>query len=138
MNAYTLKNLQVGITESFTAVVTEEKMEQFYAITGDNSPIHMSDEAAQKRGHNGRVVYGMLGASFFSTLAGVYLPGETCLLLSVDSKFTKPIYIGDTLTISGTITEINETFGTITVKTSITNQNGQKVTRGSYQAKITQ
>ena len=40
----------------------------------------------------------MLGASFFSTLAGVYLPGEHCLLHGVECKFAKPIFIGDTLT----------------------------------------
>lgn len=136
MNAYTIADLQIGHTESFTATITEEKMQQFYALSGDNSPIHMSDEVARAHGHAGRVVYGMLGASFFSTLAGVYLPGETCLLLSVDTKFAKPIYIGDTLTISGTVSEIDETFGTIVVKAVITNQHNQKVTRGVIRAKV--
>lgn len=136
MNAYTLADLQVGHAESFTTTVTEEKMEQFYALSGDDSPIHMSDEAARAHGHAGRVVYGMLGASFFSTLAGVYLPGETCLLMSVDTKFVKPIYIGDTLTVSGTVSEIDETFGTIVIKAVITNQNNQKVTRGVIRAKV--
>lgn len=136
MNAFTLANLQVGQTESFTTTVTEEKMAQFYAITGDNSPIHMDDAAAKKRGHKGRVVYGMLGASLFSTLAGVYLPGATCLLHSVEAKFIKPVYIGDTLTVTGKVHEINETFGTITIKGVITNQNGEKVTRGLIQAGV--
>ena len=36
------------------------------------------------------------------------------------------------LTVSGTVTEVNETFREITVKAAITNQNGQKVTRGSH------
>lgn len=136
MNAYTIADLELGHTESFTTVITEEKMAQFYALSGDNSPIHMSDEAAKAHGHESRVVYGMLGASFFSTLAGVYLPGETCLLLGVDTKFSKPIYIGDTLTISGTVSEIDETFGTIVVKALIVNQNNQKVTRGVIRAKV--
>lgn len=136
MNSYTLAELSPGMTEEFTVTITEEMMQQFYAITGDCSPIHMDEAYAAGRGYPGRVVYGMLGASFFSTLAGVYLPGEHCLLHSVETKFAKPVMIGDTLTISGKVAEVSETFGEITVKASITNQNGQKVTRGVIKAGV--
>lgn len=138
MNHYTLQDLQQGQSESFTYTVTQEKMRLFYELTGDDSPIHMSDAAAAKRGHKGRVVYGMLGASLFSTLAGVYLPGSTCLLHSVEAKFVKPVYIGDVLTVTGTIHEINDTFGEITIKAVITNTSGQKVTRGLIKAGVEQ
>lgn len=134
MNSYTLADLAVGTTESFTVTVTEEMMAQFYAITGDNSPIHMDAAYAAGRGYPGRVVYGMLGASMVSTLAGVYLPGEHCLLHQVDSKFAKPVFIGDTLTVTGKVAEVNDTFQQITVKFTITNQDGKKVTRGQYVA----
>lgn len=136
MNSYTLAELSPGLTESFTVTVTDEMMRQFYAITGDCSPIHMDAEYAAGRGYPGRVVYGMLGASFFSTLAGVYLPGEHCLLHSVEAKFAKPVMIGDTLTVSGKVAEVSETFGEVTIKATITNQNGQKVTRGLIKAGV--
>ncbi len=136
MNSYTLAELRPGMTESFTVTVTEEKMELFRQLSGDESPIHIDPEYAQQRGYPGRVCYGMLGASFFSTLAGVYLPGEHCLLHSVESKFAKPIFIGDTLTVTGVVDEVNETFSEITIKASITNQNGKKVTRGIIKAGV--
>lgn len=132
MNSYTLADLAVGTTEQFTVTVTAEMMDAFYAITGDNSPIHMDADYAAGRGYPGRVVYGMLGASMVSTLAGVYLPGEHCLLHQVDSKFAKPVFIGDTLTVTGKVAEVNETFSQIVVKFTITNQDGKKVTRGQY------
>ena len=130
MNRYTLQSLAPGVTEQFSVTVTEEMMRRFCEITGDVSPIHIDETFAKQNGHKGRVVYGMLSASLFSTLAGVYLPGETCLLHSVESRFAKPVYIGDTLTISGTVQEIHETFGEIVIKAAITNQNGEKVVRG--------
>lgn len=136
MNSYTLAELRPGMTESFTVTVTEEKMELFRQLSGDESPIHIDAEYAQQRGYPGRVCYGMLGASFFSTLAGVYLPGEHCLLHSVESKFAKPVFVGDTLTITGVVDEVNETFSEITIKASITNQNGKKVTRGIIKAGV--
>lgn len=136
MNRYTLEQIQPGLTESFTTTVTEEKMQLFFALTGDNSPIHVSEQTAQARGHSGRVVYGMLCASLFSTLAGVYLPGETCLLHSVEAKFASPVYIGDTLTVTGTVQEVNQTFGEITIKAAIVNQHGKRVTRGLIKAGV--
>lgn len=136
MNRYTLASLRVGQTEGFEVALTEQKMRLFCEATGDVSPIHMDDAAARARGHSGRVVYGMLCASFFSTLAGVYLPGERCLLHSVEAKFIRPVYVGDVLYVSGTVQEINETFSTITVKAVITNQHGEKVTRGVIKAGV--
>ena len=136
MNSYTLADLTVGTTESFTTEITAEKMELFYRLTGDNSPIHIDEDYAKGRGYTGRVVYGMLGGSLFSTLAGVYLPGEHCLLHSVECKFVKPVFIGDVLTVTGVVSEINDTFGEITVKAVITNQDGKKVTRGLMKAGV--
>lgn len=138
MNHYRLADLTPGVTESFTVTITEEMMAQFYAITGDNSPIHMDADYAAGRGYPGRVVYGMLGASFLSTLAGVYLPGEHCLLHGVDLKFAKPIFIGDTLTVTGVVDEVNDTFREITIKASIVNQIGKKVTRAVIRAGVAQ
>lgn len=134
VNHYTLADCKVGLEESFVVPVTEEKMKLFYELSGDDSPIHMDKDYAKGRGYEGRVCYGMLQASFFSTLAGVYLPGEHCLLHSVEAKFVKPVFIGDVLTVSGKITEVDETFGVITIKANIFNQNEQKVCRGIIKA----
>ena len=130
MNHYTLAEMTPGLTEEFTVTVTAEMMDAFCAITGDISPIHMDADYAQKRGYPGRVVY----ASFFSTLAGVYLPGEHCLLHGVECKFAKPIFIGDTLTVRGTVTHVSEIGSEAEIKAVITNQNGQRVTRGIIKA----
>ena len=115
MNHYTLAEMTPGLTEEFTVTVTPEMMDAFRAITG-------------------RVVYGMLGASFFSTLAGVYLPGEHCLLHGVECKFAKPIFIGDTLTVKGTVVGVSEIGSEAEIKAVITNQDGKRVTRGIIKA----
>ena len=111
-------------------------MELFYRLTGDNSPIHMDAEYAAQRGYENRVMYGMLGASLFSTLAGVYLPGEHCLLHSVECKFAKPVSLGETLTVRGEIAEVNETFREVTIKGTILNAEGKKVTRAVIKAGV--
>lgn len=71
-------------------------------------------------------------------MAGVYLPGEHCLLHSVECKFAKPVLVGETLTVHGEITEINETFREITIKGIIFNAEGKKVTRAIIKAGVAQ
>ena len=134
MNHYTMADMTPGRTEEFTVTVTAEMMDAFCALTGDTSPIHIDEGYARERGYPGRVVYGMLGASFFSTLAGVYLPGEHCLLHGVECKFAKPVFIGDTLTVRGTVVRVSEIGNEAEIKAVITNQNGQRVTRGVIKA----
>ena len=105
-------------------------------MTGDVNPLHTDETFAKEKGYGSNVAYGMLTASFLSTLAGVYLPGERSLIHSVESKFTKPVYVGDTLKISGQVTECNEMFSVFTMKTTIVNQKGEKVLRGKMQVGI--
>lgn len=130
MNHYRFEDLSVGTEESFEVDITEEMMEQFYRITGDENPLHRDPAFANQMGYENRVVYGMLTSSFFSSLAGVYLPGERSLIHRVETEFPKPVFIGDHLTITGKIQEMNETFQTIVLKVVITNQKKEKVCRG--------
>lgn len=111
-------------------------MKQFLEITGDINPLHNDEDYAQKKGYVGKVAYGMLTASFVSTLGGVYLPGKYCLIQSIESKFTEPVYIGDRLTILGVITELHESVKQVVIKFTIMNQNQKKVCRGTLKAGV--
>lgn len=133
MNDYRYAELTVGQKEEFLVVVTEEMMTSFQKITGDVNPLHIDEEfvASHYTFGKGRVVYGMLTASFFSTLAGVYLPGKYCLIQSVETKFIYPVFIGDKLLVSGVISELNDCVKQIVLKVTITNQDGKKVVKGT-------
>lgn len=84
MNEYTYEQIAEGHTESFQVTLTEEMMEQFLRITGDVNPLHRDAAYARTRHYADKVVYGMLTSSFYSTLAGVYLPGKYSLIHSVE------------------------------------------------------
>lgn len=133
MNTYTFDELKVGMSESFQVTITEAMLDSFKGITGDVNPLHNDEEFAKAKGHVGRVAYGMLTASFLSTLAGVYLPGEKSLIQQVETKFASPVYIGDELTVKGEIAELVESVQRLTLKVTITNQNGKKVLRGKME-----
>lgn len=130
MNRYTYDEINIGHKESFTVTVTESDRDKFRDITGDVNPLHNDPEYAKSMGHDKCVVFGMLTASYLSTLAGVYLPGEKSLIQKTDVAFRKPVYIGDTLTVSGEVIEKNDTFNLLTVKVEIKNQDDVKVVKG--------
>ena len=130
MNRYTYDEIKVGQSESFTVKITEDMLDSFEKITGDVNPLHNSVDYAVSRGFSGRVCYGMLTSAFLSTLAGVYLPGEKSFIHSVRINYMKPVTIGDTLTVSGTVKEKDERFRIITLKTDIYDDKERKVVRG--------
>lgn len=136
MNEYTYEQIGVGHKESFDVTVTEEMMEHFLQITGDRNPLHMDAEYAVTRNYADRVVYGMLTSSFYSTLAGVFLPGKYSLIHSVESKFLRPVYVGDTLMVSGTVKEKEDAYRMLILNLLIENQKGEKVSKGTMQIKM--
>lgn len=138
MNTYTFDEIFIGQKESFKFTLTDEKMDVFREITGDVNPLHKDDAYAQSKGHKSRVAFGMLTASFMSTLAGVYLPGERSLIQGVEIKFSRPVYPGDELEITGEVTEKNDTFNLIKVKVTVKDGDGKKVLKGSMQIGVTE
>lgn len=130
MNNYTYEDCVIGLKENFSVQIIEEMLDAFKNISGDINPLHNEENFALNKGFNGRVAYGMLTASFLSTLAGVYLPGKNCLIQETEIKFARPVYVGDVLDISGEVVERFDTFKRITIKVRMNNQNGDNVLRG--------
>lgn len=136
MNHYRFEDLKTGQTEQFVVTVDQKMQELFCQLTRDTNPLHTDEAYAVSRGFEGRVIYGMLTASFLSALAGVFVPGAYGIPHSVEVKFVKPVYAGDVLKVTGTVTELNETVRLAVIKAEITNQKGEKVLRGKLKAGV--
>lgn len=131
MNEYRYADLNIGHQESFSVLMDEEKMEMFKCITGDTNALHNDLNFAMLGGYDGKVVYGFLVASFYSTLAGVFLPGKWSLIYDVtELGMVAPVYIGDELTVSGKVIGRDDVYKMITLKLQIRNQNGKRVSKG--------
>ena len=136
MKSYAWEELHVGLSAGFEVTVTEDMMARFTQSTGDENPLHLDPEYARREGFKGPVVYGLLTASFFSTLAGVHLPGARCLLQGVTANFHQPVYVGDRLTVQGEVAYRNESFRQAEVSCRITNQHGAKVATGKLKVGV--
>ncbi len=134
MNNFNWDELFVGQTAEFTRTITADMLEKFREVSGDNNPLHVDENFAKEKGFPARVVYGMLTAALYSCFAGEYIPGEKCLLHSVHADFLNPVFIGDTLTVSGKIVEKHDSVHQIVMKVIIRNQDGKKVSRAKIEA----
>lgn len=133
MKEYKFEDLEVGMSESFTVTISEKMVNDFLNDIDDTNPLHVDSDFAKDQGYADRVVYGMLTNAFLSKLVGVYLPGKYCLLQGVESKFMRPVYIGDTLTVTGTVEELHASVKRMSVKALITNQDNKKVVKAKVE-----
>lgn len=136
MNSYKFSDIQIGLGESFEINIDEAKMDKFLSISNDNNPLHTDREYAKNKGFKGRVVYGLLTSSFYSTLVGVYLPGEYCILHGIDIQFSKPVYVDDCLRVSGKVAYINEAYKQVEIKAQIINQHNEKISKSTIKVGI--
>ncbi|MGM0449085.1 MAG: MaoC family dehydratase [Methanobacteriota archaeon] len=93
----------VGETASNEVPISEETIEAFASLSGDQNPIHLNDEYAAETMFGGRVAHGILSAAVVSG-ALARLSGDI-VYLSQDLTFEKPVYPGETVEASARVTE---------------------------------
>ena len=126
---YYLEDLQLGMKSSTTSVITEEMIDTFAEITGDNNPIHVNSEFAATTQFGQRIAHGALSASFISAVLGNDLPGPGAVFVELNLRFRKPAFIGDVVTAVAEVSEINLRTGRVKMK-CYCEVNGKKICRG--------
>ena len=124
---FEIDDLAQGKEFSFEKKISSSDVDMFARLTGDNSPLHMEDTFARKRGFKSRVVHGGLLVGCISQLVGVHFPGKNSIIQTLDIKFSHPAYIGDTLKINSIINQVSESVRTVIIKLTITNQGTGKI-----------
>lgn len=123
--------MTIGDKAYFTKTISEGDVYLFAGITGDFNPIHINKVAAENSFTHSRIAHGALVSGMISTVIGTKLPGNGTIYMEQDSKFLRPVYIGDTITATVEIAEIiNENKGILKLKTSVINQNNETVLDG--------
>lgn len=105
--AYYIDDLSVGQSASYTRTVTEADVQKFGEVSGDFNPLHFDETYAKATIFRGRIAHGVLSLSFISTVLGTQLPGAGAIFLGATVRFKSPVRIGDTVTATCTVKEIN-------------------------------
>lgn len=127
---------RLGDSETIIHEITEDEVSAFAKLTGDYNPLHLDPDFADRTAFKKPVVYGMLSASYISTMIGMKIPGPGALWTSQTLEFLHQVYVGDILTIQATVSQISAATKTLVLNISITNQNGEKIIEGKATAKI--
>ena len=90
----------------------------------------MNNEYASTTSFKKRVVHGMLLASFFSRIDGMYLPGKHALYFSQSLQFLNPCFIDDIVTVKSEVTDKSDATKIITLKSQIYNGDGKILVKG--------
>jgi len=115
--------VKIGENASFSKTISETDVYMFAGISGDFNPIHINEVEASKTVFKKRIAHGILVTSFISKVIASDLPGTGTVYLEQQVKFTKPVYIGDTVTATVQVEEIiNLEKGIIKLKTFVKNQ----------------
>ncbi|GAA0717838.1 3-hydroxybutyryl-CoA dehydratase [Halorubrum trapanicum] len=93
----------VGETATHEVPITEETIETFAALSGDENPIHLDDEYAAGTMFGGRVAHGILSAAVVSG-ALARLSGDI-VYLSQELSFEKPVFPGETVEATVRVTD---------------------------------
>lgn len=126
----TIDKINIGDSASFTKTVTESDVVLFAGVSGDFNPAHVNAEYAKTTMFGQRIAHGMLSAGFISNVLANQLPGPGTIYLGQELKFVKPVFLGDTVTATVTVTEKIEEKNRLKLDTTVTNQNGEKVIVG--------
>lgn len=112
-----IDDFRVGMMEGYEQTITDADIKIFAGLSGDNNPVHMSDEYAEKSRFKKRIAHGLLSASFFSALFGTRLPGYGCVYVSQSLNFRRPVYLGDTVKATIEILKIDKDKSRVFFKT---------------------
>jgi acyl dehydratase len=88
-----LTKSEVGLYASVKHVFSQEDVNTFTNLCGDNNPIHTNPEYAKEKSiFGGTIVHGIFVSSLFSTLFGRLLTGA--IYVNQSLNFKKPIHVG--------------------------------------------
>jgi acyl dehydratase len=106
---------------------TQENVNQFAAVTGDNNPVHINPDFAAKTIFKRPIMHGMLGASVFSKIFGTTFPGEGTIYLKQSLTFLLPMYVDTPYQASFTVIELLKEKRRMRIETVIREKGSDKI-----------
>ena len=127
----TIRELKIGDQASTAKTISESDVYLFAGITGDHNPAHVNEVYASQTRFGRRIAHGILSAGLISAVLAMKLPGPGTIYLGQELKFVRPVYFGDTITATCTVSELLPEKNIARLETVCTNQDGAAVIKGT-------
>ena len=129
----TFDEMVVGQSARLLRTLSTADIQAFAAVSGDTNPTHLNSDYANDTLFHGVIAHGMWGGALFSALLGTNFPGPGTIYVSQDLHFTKPVRIGDTLTVTATVVSKDDSRKRVELACQAVNQRGESVLHGVAQ-----
>ena len=126
----TYDEIRIGDSAAISRTLTKDDISLFALMSGDLNPTHFFDEFAVKVGLDKVAGHGMWSGSLISAVLGNELPGPGTVYRHQDLRFHRPVAIGDTITVTVTVTDKRDTDRLVVFDCVGANQSGQQVVTG--------
>ncbi|SFI36117.1 phosphate acetyltransferase [Collimonas sp. OK307] len=126
----TFDEISIGDSAAMERTLSTEDIQLFAVMSGDVNPQHLDPEFAASTQFHGVIAHGMWGAALISAVLGTRLPGPGTVYLAQTLRFLHPVRVGDTLTISVTVTAREPDNKRLSLRCSCINQDGKIVIEG--------
>ncbi len=130
-------DIEVGQTAARTMAVDAAVVRAYAELTGDHNPLHFDEAFTAKTRFKRLLAQGGIATGLLHALVAMDLPGAGSVFVRQSWKFPKPVFIGDTITASGTVTSVQLKRSMAEMEFRVTNQDGDAVLEGEalvYQA----
>lgn len=121
---------------TFKRTVTEADIVNFAGISGDFNPLHMDEEFGKTSLFGKRIAHGLLGLSMCSGLQASEPHWAIMAFMGLDWKFSKPIFIGDTVFSSNEVKNKKDVGkddrGIVVLSRQLINQREEVVQEGTF------
>jgi len=88
-----MEKLKMGDQYQEPVRFTQERVNVFAEVTGDNNPIHVDEAYAAKTPFGKPIVHGFFAGSVFSKVFGTTWPGEGTIYLYQEMSFRAPVFV---------------------------------------------
>jgi phosphotransacetylase/acyl dehydratase len=124
----TFDEIVVGDRATIQRTLTAADIQLFAAMSGEPAPRDIDAESAARL--HGVIGHGMWGGGLIAAVLGTRLPGPGTVYASQNLQFHTPIRVGDTLTVSVTVSFREEATHRVVLDCQCTNQDGDSVISG--------
>ena len=127
----TFDEIQVGDSSTLIRTLRPEDIKLFAIMSGDVNPSVVDPEFAQSGIFREVVAHGMWSGALISTVLGTQFPGPGTIYIDQSLHFSRPVTIGDTVTITVTAKQKFDHNKHILFDCVCTNQEGLQVVSGT-------
>ncbi len=104
-SGHSFDSLKIGDTYDFHRFISEEDVQTFARITGDDNPLHVDAEYAENTRFGDRIVHGVFLLGLISKVLGRDFPGPGSVAVSISCRFLRPVRVNSEVRVSVRIVE---------------------------------